>query len=114
VSRYTVNKFMRQVNMTPADLGAYRADAPATVAAFRAAQQAAGQDGLSDAEARALASYDFGALYAMGAHPYLLWSFIEAALVPPMPRPELVQAFRVAAGAVGYPDFATTESPTRR
>lgn len=114
MSRYTVNKFMRQVNMDPASLHAYRTDAPASVAAFGAEQQAAAQDGLTEAEAQALCSYDFGTLYAMGAHPYLLWSFIEAALVPPMPRPELVQAFRVAAGAVGYPDFATTPAPTRR
>lgn len=112
MSRYVVNKLMREVNMRPESLAAYRDDAPAFVEAFRGGQRSATQDDLGADEAAALAARDYGALYALGAHPYLLWSFIEAALVPPLPRPELVDAFRIAAAAVGYPDCATTPAPT--
>jgi hypothetical protein len=106
MSTYTVNKLMRQVLLEQGGLAAWRADPGAAVARFRAAQAAAGLDGLTAAEAAALGAVDYGALYALGAHPYLLWSFTEAVLVPPMSRPDLVESFRVT--AVGYPDFATT------
>jgi hypothetical protein len=104
MSRYTVNRLMRQVLLDDDALAAYRDDPERYVG---------GQPGLTTAEAVALATTDYGALYALGAHPYLLWSFTEAALVPPMSRPDLVEAFRAAAaGAAGpdghAPDFATT------
>jgi hypothetical protein len=104
MSRYTVNKLMRQVLLDDDALAAYRDD-PEGYAGT-------GQE-LTAAEAAALGSTDYGALYALGAHPYLLWSFTEAALVPPMSRPDLVEAFRIAAaraaGPDGHaPDFATT------
>lgn len=102
MSRYVVNKVMREVNMGPDALAAYREDSAGFVREIV---------GLSRHERAALAEKDYGALYALGAHPYLLWSFIEAALVPPMSRPDLVEAFRQAAAAVGYPDFATTPVP---
>jgi hypothetical protein len=111
MSRYTVNKLMRQVNMLPDALAAYRADAAAFVQRFRVAQADDGHDGLTPDEARALAAKDYGALYGLGAHPYLLWSFIEAALVPPMARPDLVESFRRAAEPAGYPDWSTTRFP---
>jgi hypothetical protein len=104
MSRYTVNKLMRQVLLDDDALAAYRDDPEQYVRA---------QPGLTEAEAAALGTTDYGALYALGAHPYLLWSFTEAALVPPVSRPDLVESFRVAAArAAGpdgrAPDFATT------
>ena len=102
MSRYAVNKVMRAVNMDPDALADYRADAARFVEPVA---------DLTPAERQALAEKDYGALYAMGAHPYLLWSFAEAVHVPPMSRPDLVESFRVAARAVGYPDFATTPAP---
>jgi len=104
MSRYTVNKLMRQVLLDDDALAAYRDDPE---------RYAGPEQELTAAEAAALATTDYGALYALGAHPYLLWSFTEAALVPPMSRPDLVEAFRIAAaraaGPGGHaPDFATT------
>jgi hypothetical protein len=104
MSRYTVNRLMRRVLLDDDALAAYRRD-PATYVST--------EPGLTAAETAALAATDYGTLYALGAHPYLLWSFTEAALVPPVSRPDLVEAFRIAAaraaGPDGHaPDFATT------
>lgn len=104
MSRYAVNKLMRRVNMDPDALAAYRSGAPTYVAAFAKAQHRAGQQGLTAEETAALAAKDYAALYALGAHPYLLWSFTEAVHV----RAELVESFRVAAARVGNPDCTTT------
>lgn len=105
MSRYGMNRVMREVNMAPAALAAYRDDPATYLRDYERAAPPAAE--LAAAERAALLGKDYAALYALGAHPYLLWSFIEAALVPPMPRPELVAAFRDAAAAVGYPDWAT-------
>jgi hypothetical protein len=107
MSRYTVNTLMRHVLLNDADLAAYRDDPGGYVARFRAGRAAAGLSGLTEAEAAAIGGPDYGALYALGAHPYLLWSFTEAALVPPLSRPDLVESFRVSTRN-RYPDFATT------
>ncbi|QKG24258.1 hypothetical protein [Actinomadura verrucosospora] len=110
---YDIDKFMRAVNMDAGRLRAYVADP----AAFTAEWVAAGARGpgsehrfggiLDEQEQRAFAERDYGALYGMGAHPYLLWSFAEAVWVPEISRPDLVERFRRAAAAHGYPDFAT-------
>jgi hypothetical protein len=113
MSRYTVNTLMRQVLLDDARLAAYRDDPGGYVARFRAGRASAGLAGLSEREAVALDGPDYGALYALGAHPYLLWSFTEAALAPPLKRPDLVESFRLAATRAASleghgPDFATT------
>ncbi|WP_166352844.1 hypothetical protein [Phytoactinopolyspora limicola] len=113
MSQYVVNKFMRLVNMDPAALEAYVADPASFVAAFEAdvdpdRQPWSVRGGrLEDHERRALVERDYGALYALGAHPYLLWSFTEAVWVPEITRAELVQRFRAAVTPFGYPDFGT-------
>ncbi|MEV4892506.1 hypothetical protein AB0K48_24315 [Nonomuraea sp. NPDC055795] len=100
MSRYGVNAFMREVNMSPDCLAAYIGDPVAY------AREWAGGP-LTGEERAALARRDYGELYGMGAHPYLLWSFTEAVWVPEISRPELVERFRRAAAAHGYPDIST-------
>ena len=109
MSRYAVNAFMRLVNMDHDETAAYVADPTGFVRRWVAAQDRAV---LSDDEQTALERRDYGALYAMGAHPYLLWSFTEAVWVPEVARPDLVESFRTAAAAVGYPDCRTVPPPT--
>ncbi|MFI6292479.1 hypothetical protein ACIBEJ_12890 [Nonomuraea sp. NPDC050790] len=99
MSRYGINAFMREINLSPALLEAYVGD-PAGCA-----REWAGP--LTDEERGALARRDYGALYGMGAHPYLLWSFTEAVWVPEISRSELVERFRRAAAVHGYPDIST-------
>jgi hypothetical protein len=96
---------MRDVNMVPAALAAYRDDPAGYLREYERTAPPAAE--LTADERAALLGKDYAALYALGAHPYLLWSFIEAALVPPMPRAELVESFRVAARAAGYPEWST-------
>jgi hypothetical protein len=47
-------------------------------------------------------------LYALGAHPYLLWHFVRAIHGPGgTPVGELSEAFKAAVAPHGYPEFAT-------
>src|ERR1700733_11896099 len=113
MSRVTVNTLMRQVLLDDDALRSYRDDPGEYVARFRTARQAAGLAGLTEQEAAALGGPDYGALYALGAHPYRLWSSPGAALAPPLSRTGLVESFRVAAaraaGLEGHsPNWATT------
>lgn len=99
MSRYEINKLMRAVIMEPGLLREYTESPDAFMAEW---------PGALDADERAaFRRRNYGALYGMGAHPYLLWSFAEAVWVPGISRPELVERFREAAAAHGYPDFAT-------
>lgn len=107
MTRYHTNALLRRVNLDPAELAAYQADPAGYVAAARSA----GTD-LTDAEFEALATADYAALYTMGAHPYLMWGFIEAVWVPArLSRGELVSRFREAVGGIPQPDVRTTPAP---
>ncbi|WP_283133350.1 hypothetical protein [Rhizohabitans arisaemae] len=105
MSIYAINHFMRDVNMERDCHRAYLADPPGFVASWVAAAGPA--SALTAEERAALERRDYGALYGLGAHPYLLWSFAEAVWVPEITRPELVEDYRVKARAHGYPDCAT-------
>lgn len=106
---------MRWVNMDAAAHRAYIADTAATVAEWERMGAAQVPDPipvpiggrLDDVERAALVDRDFGALYEMGAHPYLLWSFTEAVHLHELPREEIVRRFRERVAGSGYPDFAT-------
>jgi hypothetical protein len=112
VTRYVLDKVMRLVNMNPPSLAAYRSDAEAFVTGYLS-DHPADAAALTGEERDALAQRDYGSLYRLGAHPYLLWSFTEAVWVPEVSRAELVESFRTQAAAAGYPDWATTPEPGR-
>ncbi len=103
MSKYFVDKFMRLVNQQEWAEKAYVRDPAGFVAEW---EQREGQP-LSDDERDALARRDYGKLYALGAHPFLLWSFTEAVWVPERPRDELLRDYKAQTAAIGYPDFAT-------
>lgn len=104
MSRYGVVALLRKVNMDPTALAAYRADPVGFVRDWD-------ESSLTAEEAEMLARKDYAALYASGAHPYLLWSFTEAVWTPELDRADLVERFRTAASSVGYPDPRTTPPP---
>lgn len=113
MSKAAVNAFMRLVNMNPQSLRDFVADPAGFVAnyatgdRFDAPPWTARGGSLTEAEQQALAARDYGALYAMGAHPYLLWSFSEAVWVPEITRAELVEDYRAKSAAAGCPDYET-------
>ncbi|SDU14444.1 hypothetical protein [Jiangella alkaliphila] len=108
MSTYMMNKFMRAVEMSDDAVRAYVADPAAFVDAWLAG--AAGPDRrtddrvLTDAERAAFAARNYAALYALGAHPYLLWHFTEAVYIHEVPWPELNERYREAVRPSGYPD----------
>src|SRR5512141_600117 len=103
MSKYLMNKLIHHVNMNEAAEKAYK-DAPrAFVQNWEKEQKLK----LTAEEREALATKDYGKLYALGAHPFTLWSFTEAVWVEEMPREELVKDYKQKAAKAGYPNFKT-------
>lgn len=103
MSKYFVDKLMREVNIDENSFRAYVKDPAAFVEQW---ERTEGNE-LSPAERAALSQRDYEALYAMGAHPFLLWSFTQATLEHEVPREELVKRYKEKTAVVGYPDFTT-------
>lgn len=68
MTRYAVDKVLWQVSHDEAFRNAFFADPPSAIAARE----------LDAAERAALSAQDLRALFAMGAHPFLLYSFAIA------------------------------------
>lgn len=112
MSRYMVDKLIRTVEMSDANVAAYVADPPGFVAAWeergRSSRVPVPDGGTLTAEERAaFATRDYGELYRLGAHPYLLWHFIEAVYIHEVPWGELKERYREAVAPHGDPDFIT-------
>ncbi|HEY6200337.1 MAG TPA: hypothetical protein VI231_17165, partial [Candidatus Binatia bacterium] len=103
MSKYVMNKFIHQVNMNEEWEKEYKASPAAFVEKWEKDQPLK----LSDEERAALASRDYGKLYALGAHPFTLWSFTEAIWAHEVPREELIKDYKEQAKKTGYPDFKT-------
>jgi hypothetical protein len=112
MSRYMVNKLIWDVDRSDAALAAFKEDARAYLDAWEA--QAARPlppypegGSLASEEREAIQGRDYGALYAMGVNPFLLWQFARSVSVPEMNVEELIISFREAVEPYGYPDFHT-------
>ncbi|KWX66945.1 hypothetical protein ASJ79_05250 [Mycobacterium sp. NAZ190054] len=104
-----INKFMRSVEMSNDAVADYVADSAAFV--DRWLSQSAGPDRVSDDhvltddERAAFERMDYEALYALGAHPYLLWHWVEAIFVPRVPWPEMNRQYKEKVARHGYPSY---------
>lgn len=112
MSKYVMNKFMRAVEMSDAEVAAYAENPAAYVDRWiHSAPSSAlwGDDRtLSREERQAFAARDYEALYALGAHPYLLWHFTEAVYIHKTHEatwPELVERYRDAVSRHDPPDY---------
>jgi hypothetical protein len=103
MSKYLMNKLIHLVNMNEDAEKEYRANPRRFVEQWEKTQKLR----LEPEEREALASKDYGKLYALGAHPFTLWSFTEAVWVHEKPREELVADYKAKAAQAGYPDFKT-------
>lgn len=63
---------------------------------------------LTDGERTAFEDWDYGALYAMGAHPFLLFQTVRSlAMLSEAPMPELIAEYRQVVTPHGWPDHIT-------
>ena len=113
MSRYMVNKAMWSIDRSEANLRSFQIDPWSFLDGWERLvddPEPPFPDGgtLTAPERTALETLDIGALYAMGANPFLLWQMVRSVLVPArMSFDELVTEFRIAVEPHGYPDFAT-------
>ncbi len=103
MNKYLVNKFMHLVNMNEEAEKQYKNNPAAFVEKWEKGEKLK----LAPEEREALSKRDYAKLYALGAHPFLLWSFTEAIWAHEMPREELVKDYKEKARAAGYPEFKT-------
>ena len=95
MSRYLMDKVMRQIVLDDSACRAYREDPALFLRDYE----------LLDEERDALIKMDYPKLYAMGAHPFLLVQFTRR--VWPADRATLDRGYGAALAPHGYPDFAT-------
>jgi hypothetical protein len=103
MSKYLMNKLIHLVNMNPEAEKQYEANPRDFVIRWEKTQTLA----FEPEEREALATKDYGKLYALGAHPFTLWSFTEAVWIHEKSREELVADYKAKAARAGYPDFKT-------
>lgn len=114
MSRYLVNKFIYRVDRNEEMLKAYRRDPAGFVARWEKEQgpmlneseQTSGHS-FTDEERKALAESDFEKLYAMGAHPFLLWTMMLPVFEKEFPNfRALVDHYNSKIRPYGRPDFS--------
>jgi len=103
MSKYLMNKLIHHVNMSEAAEKEYTNDPRRFVEKWETGEKST----FTPEEREALSTKDYGKLYALGAHPFTLWSFTEAVWRDDMPREELVKDYKEKAAKAGYPDFKT-------
>jgi hypothetical protein len=103
MSKYLMNKLIHLVNMDEEAEKEYTTKPREFVEKWEKTQKLK----LEPEEREALATKDYGKLYALGAHPFTLWSFTEAVWIHDKPREELVADYKAKAAKAGYPNFKT-------
>lgn len=96
MSRHFVNKVIRAAMISDAGFAAFTADTAAFIAPYD----------LTEPEKGALLERDFPALYAMGAHPFLLNALVMMFAEPGNERAHAA-AYRASIAPYGRPDFGT-------
>ena len=114
MSRYQINKFVTYVEGSDAAVREYVADPATYVAAWeeRAASTrlpTPDSGSFTGEERDALAARDHAELYRLGAHPYMLWHFVEAIRVwtGEATWPEMTERYRDDIAPHGVPSIMT-------
>lgn len=114
MSRFQINKFISFVEGSDETVREYVAHPEAYVAAWeqraRSSRLPTPDSGtFTDGERAALVARDHAELYRLGAHPYVLWHFVEAIRVWTGESiwPEMTERYREDIRPHGTPDFAT-------
>jgi hypothetical protein len=101
MSKYLMNKLIHLVNMNEEAEKEYKTLPREFVERWEKNQSLK----LEPEEREALATKDYGRLYALGAHPFTLWSFTEAVWVHEKAREDLIADYKAQAAKAGYPSF---------
>ena len=98
MSRGMLDIVLYEIDQTEATLERFASDPEGFLVGFR----------LSEEERTALVDWDYGTLYAMGAHPFLLFQVVRSLGVHGgVPIPELLARYREAVTPHGTPDYIT-------
>ena len=97
MSRYQVDKALRQIAKDPGARESFLKDRDGFLE---------GRD-LTAEERTAIIAVDYPRLYALGAHPFLLHSFVNALGVLPRDRGEARLEYCKKIAPFGRPDYAT-------
>ncbi len=98
MSRAELNLALLAIDRDDDTLTAFEADPAGFVHPYR----------LSTEERRALETWDHGALYALGAHPFILWQAVRSiSVVRGESLSDLIEGYRAAVVPHGRPDFTT-------
>lgn len=95
MSRYYVNKALRQIARDDSAKGAFLKDPAAFVKEYE----------LTDEERKALIAKDFYSLYALGAHSFLLFAFVMSVL--PGDRKKIEEEYCKTIEPLGRIDYST-------
>lgn len=113
MSKYMIDKLLRTIDATDSDLEAFRADAAAYIDRWEEEGSAAtppfpAGGHLSPEEREAFEAWDYEHLYALGAHPYLLWMLMRSLYAADQRSiDELVASYRAAVEPYGYPGYTS-------
>ena len=115
MSRYLVDKFLYRVDRDPAMHEAYGKDPAGFVARWEKEDgpklneaERTSAHALSEEERRALSAMDYEALYAMGAHPFILWTTMLPYLQGDEPDfRKVAERYKERIRKYGRPDYAT-------
>lgn len=115
MSRYLVDKFLYRVDRSDGALEEYIKDPAGFVLKWEEtegpqlneAERTSGHH-FTDEERTALAERDYEKLYALGAHPFILWTFMLPVFEKEFPSfRDLVDHYNSKIRPYGRPDFAT-------
>lgn len=115
MSRYVVDKFLYQVDADGRLLERYTADPAGFVpmweqeyAPLVTSTERVSGNTLTAEERDALIAFDFETLYAMGAHPFILWTIMLPILERRLgPFPVVSEHYTAAIAKHGRPDWET-------
>lgn len=98
MSKGMIDIVLYEIDQTEETIRGFADDPAAWLSGFR----------LTEDERSAFERWDYGTLYALGAHPFLLWQTVRSlSMLEDTPIPEILDEYRKQVEAHGWPDHIT-------
>lgn len=113
MSRAEINMLLIDIDLTYESVRSYREDPAGFVNVWetKGRNRIAGRrvgGVLTPEERRAFMSFDYAALYRLGAHPFILWQMVRSVAVTQTTTvDEVIADYRRKIEPLGHPDFGT-------